>query len=102
MKAALETGDIVQACTEMHGMAMGYAGQSRYHKAIRLDGAVSSMYEKYRVSIPYAEFWHGTLEKTVGHAKVQVGEKEAATLEEEGRAMGFEKAVEYALDFERD
>ena len=102
LKAALEIGNIVQACSEMHGMAMTYAGQSRYHKAVRLDGAVLATYEEHGVSLPYMRFWHETLDKTVGRAKEQVGVKEAATLEEEGRAMGFEKAVEYALDFERD
>ncbi len=102
LKAALETGNIAQACSELHGMAMTYAGQSRYHKAIRLDGAVLATYEEHGVSLPYMRFWHETLDKTVGRAKEQVGVKEAATLEEEGRAMGFEKAVEYALDFERD
>jgi predicted ATPase/class 3 adenylate cyclase len=102
LSAALEMGSITTACTEMHGMAMAYAGQSRYHKALRLDGAVLATYEEYRFSVPFLRFWDESLAKTVGRAKEQVGEKEATTLEEEGRAMGFEKAVEYALDFERD
>jgi len=63
---------------------------------------VLATYEEHRVSLPFLRFWHESLAKTVGRAKEQVGEKEAAALEEEGRAMGFEKAVEYALDFERD
>ncbi|MFC1499813.1 protein kinase [Candidatus Zixiibacteriota bacterium] len=102
MKAALEVGNIVQAATEMQGMAMAYAGESRYQKAIRLDGAVLATYEEYDVTYPYMEFWHGTHKKTVGHAREQVGEEEAAALEAEGRAMGLEKAMEYAFDFDRD
>ena len=34
--------------------------------------------------------------------KKEVGEERARQYEEEGIAMGFEKAVEYAFDFDKD
>jgi hypothetical protein len=40
--------------------------------------------------------------KYIEGAKKEVGEELAKQYEEEGIAMGFEKAVEYALDFDKD
>ena len=37
-----------------------------------------------------------------GSQEDEVGEELAKKYEEEGIAMGFDKAVEYALDFEKD
>ena len=41
-------------------------------------------------------------EEYVNRARKAIGEEKAAQYEQEGRQMGFEKAVEYALDFEKD
>jgi hypothetical protein len=41
-------------------------------------------------------------EEYVNRARKAVGEEKAAQYEQEGRQMGLEKAVEYALDFELD
>ncbi len=43
-----------------------------------------------------------SIEETIGKAKKEVGEKRARQYEEEGIAMGFEEAVEYALEFKLD
>jgi len=42
------------------------------------------------------------IEEYIGGARKAVGVKAAAKYEQDGRRMGFEAAVEYALDFERD
>ena len=47
-------------------------------------------------------FWLDWIEEYVNGARNAVGEKEAVQYELQGRVMGFEKAVEYALDFEKD
>ncbi len=48
------------------------------------------------------KFWDEWHEKYIEGAKKEVGEELARKYEEEGIAMGFEKAVEYALDFDKD
>ncbi len=40
--------------------------------------------------------------KYIESPRKEVGEELARKYEEEGIAMGFEKAVEYALDFDKD
>jgi hypothetical protein len=48
------------------------------------------------------EFWDEWTDTYIEGAKKEVGEELAKRYEAEGTAMGFEKAVEYALDFEKD
>jgi predicted ATPase/tRNA A-37 threonylcarbamoyl transferase component Bud32 len=102
LKAAMEYGDIWEAAAEMQGMAMGIAGQGRYRKAIRLSEAADKKLEELGASVKEIKFWQILMEKNIGRAKKELGEIAAAELEEEGRQMGFEKAVEYALDFAKD
>ena len=47
-------------------------------------------------------FWDKWIDTYIEGAKNEVGEELAKQYEAEGIAMGFEKAVRYALDFEKD
>jgi hypothetical protein len=47
-------------------------------------------------------FWDNWIDTYIEGAKKGLGEERAKHYEEEGIAMGFDKAVEYALDFEKD
>ena len=100
--AALDLGDIWQAAAEMQGMAMCIAGQSRALKAFRLNSAALAKFDELVVSIPYIRFWHESLSKYLGKARKKLGEKAAAKAEAEGKKMGFENAVKFALDFNKD
>lgn len=71
-------------------------------KALRLQGAVDAKYNEFGASMIPVKFWTNWVEEYVQGARSAVGEKEAALYEQEGRQMGFEKAVEYALDFDKD
>jgi len=102
LKAAMDYGDLWEAAAEMQGMAMGIAGQGRYSKALRLSEAADKKFEDLGASVEGVKFWRILVERHIGRAKKELGEIAAAELEEEGRQMGFEKAVEYALDFDRD
>lgn len=102
MKNLLELGNEIQACTELQGMIFGISGQGRYLKALRLQGAVDAKHDEFGASVVPIKFWLDWEEEYVNGARRAVGEKEAALYEQEGRLMGFEKAVEYALDFEKD
>jgi predicted ATPase/predicted Ser/Thr protein kinase len=100
--AALKLGDTLQAAAEMQGMAMCIAGQSRGIKAFRLNGAAEAKWEEVAISIPYLRFWHESLKKYLGQAREKIGDKAAAEADAEGRKMGFENAVKYALDFDKE
>jgi non-specific serine/threonine protein kinase len=104
LKAAIDFGDTWEAAAEMQGMAMGIAGQGRYKKALRLNGAALRKFEELGAAEIQTgiKFWRILVEKNIGRAKKELGEKAAAEFEKEGRRMGFEKAVEYALDFDKE
>jgi len=100
--ASLNLGDLFQTAIEMQGMAMCIAGQSRSLKAFRLNAVVMAEFNELGVTLPYVKFWHDSLAKHLDHARGLIGDKAANEAEEEGRKMGFEKAVKYALDFQKD
>jgi len=102
LQAAFDLGDILQASAELQGISMSYAGQGRHSKSLRLNAAVIAKWEAFGVKLPPLRFWFDSLDRTIGRAKEILGEEKASALEEEGRKMGFEKAVEYALDFDKD
>ena len=102
MKNLLKLGNEIQACTELQGMIFGISGQGRYLKALRLQGAVDAKLDEFGASVVLLKFWLDWEEEYVNGARRAVGEKEAFRYEQEGGKMGFEKAVEYALDFKKD
>ena len=104
LKAAVDFGDTWEVAAEMQGMAMGIAGQGRYKKALRLNGAAVNKFEGLGAAevLTGIKFWHTLVERNIGRARKELGENTADELEREGRQMGFEKAVEYALDFDKD
>ena len=102
MESYLRNGNQVEACIELQGLVFALSGQGRYVKALRLHGAVNSKYDEYGVQTPQIKFWMDWSEEYVNGARRVVGEKEAVQYELQGRVMGFDKAVEYALDFEKD
>jgi len=104
LKAALDYGDIWEAAAEMQGMAMGIAGQGRYTKALRLNGAAVSKFEELGAAeaLTGIKFWNILVERHIGRARKELGEKAAAEFENEGRQRGFERSVEYALDLDKD
>jgi predicted ATPase len=103
LRTAIQYGIGFQSCAEMQGMAFALSGQKRWKKAIVLNAASIEKGRTIGVSIEgMFEFWDEWADAYIGNAKGQVGEEMAKQLEEEGAAMGFENAVEYALDFKKD
>ncbi len=87
----------------MQGVAFALSGQRRWKKSLRLNAASVEKSRTMGVSIyGMLEFWDEWTDTYIEGAKKEVGEELAIQYEEEGIAMGFEKAVEYALDFEKD
>lgn len=96
-------GNIMYAACDIQGVAFAVAGQGRWAKAIRLDAAAREKYAELGLAIDgMLAFWDEWIETYIGGALKEVGEELAQQYRDEGRAMGFEKAVTYALDFEKD
>lgn len=102
LKTNLEIGNHFQCLNELTGMIYGLSGQGRYRKALRLQGAVDAELNEFGIPMFQIKFWLDWFEEYVNGARRAVGEEKAAQYEQEGRQLGFDKAVEYALDFEKD
>jgi len=102
LKTNLEIGNHFQSLNELTGMIYGLSGQGRYRKALRLQGAVDAELNEFGIPMFQIKFWLNWFEEYVNGARRAVGKEKTAQYEQEGRQMGFDKAVEYALDFEKD
>lgn len=98
LRAALDYGNTLQAGMEIQGMAMGIAGQDRLEKAFRLNGAALARLHEGGFDSSFIPFWAGFMRRYLDPARETLGEAGWARLEEEGRQMGFEAAIDYALD----
>ena len=95
-------GSILQADIELQGVAMAVCGQGRHEKGIRLFGAAIQQFEDFGAEMLTLEFWVECINRTVGKSIAAVGPEKAQELEQEGRQMGFENALEYAYDIDKD
>jgi hypothetical protein len=105
LETSLIMNDTAYTCTEMLGVAMSVAGQGRYAKALRINAAASSNAKSFGSWIPEEiplVFWHELVMKLIVGTREKLGEELTQQYEEEGRAMSFEEAVEYTLDFHKD
>ena len=103
IETARRYGNILQSVNDVLGVAFAVSGQSRWAKSIRLDAAATEKARLFGVSLKgLARFWDEWIDTYIEGAKKVVGEELAKQYEEEGIAMGFEKAVKYALDFKKD
>jgi hypothetical protein len=103
LKACMEAKDQGQAITELFGVAMSLAGLAFYGDALKLHGLIMSLYKQlgiFEIEGLWPAFWVHCIKETIGVAQEEVGEELVRQYEEEGIAMGFEKAAEYALEFE--
>jgi predicted ATPase/predicted Ser/Thr protein kinase len=88
---------------DLQGVAFALSGQSRWAKSIRLDTAAREKVKSIGGKIDgIAQFWDEWIETYLEGARKQVGEELTRKYGEEGKNMGFEAAVEYALDFDKD
>jgi predicted ATPase len=103
MKTALKYGHTFITTNDLHGVAFSVSGQSRWAKAIRLDAAARENYRIMGLNIRgLIKFWDEFFDTYIEGARKKLGEELTRKYEEEGRNMGFEAAVKYALDFDKD
>jgi predicted ATPase len=103
LETALKYGNVLDAAFELQCIALSVSGQLRWSKAIRLDAAAR---EKSRIlgvnMYGLIKFYDKMVDSYIGGAREKLGEELIRKYEEEGINMGFEAAVEYALDFKQD
>jgi len=103
IKTALEHGFPFYAVVDLQGVAFALSGQSRLMKTIRLDAAAREEAKMIGASLDgLVQFWDEWIDTYIESAKKKLGEELTLKHEEEGRNMGFEAAVAYALDFDKD
>jgi tetratricopeptide (TPR) repeat protein len=102
---SIKYGDTSNSCVEMLAIAMSVAGQGRYAKALRINAATTCI-AKSCGFLPPEEyllvFWHELVMEHIIGNREKLGEELTQKYEEEGQSMGFENAVDYALDFDKD
>ena len=81
---------------------MSVAGQGRHEKGLRLFGASMSKLEKLGAELPAVDSVTTRITHTVGKSNEILGAEESQSLDLEGRQMGFEQAIEYAFDIDKD
>jgi tetratricopeptide (TPR) repeat protein len=103
IKASLKYGTMLYTAFDTQGIAFALAGQGRWAKAIRLDAAARELFKKMGVVVDgMVGFWDEWIETYIEGAKKKLGKELTMQYQEEGIKMGFEKAVVYALDFNKD
>ncbi len=103
IETSFRHGGLMYATFDTQGVAFAISGQGRYAKAIRLDTAAREQFKKLGIKVDgMVGFWDEWIETYIGGARKEVGEELTKQYEEEGIAMGFDSAVEYALDFNKD
>ena len=103
IETALKYGNIFYQTFDLQGVAFALSGQSRWAKAIRLDAAAREKFRITGITVDgMAEFWDEFIETYIEGAKKEVGEELTRQYKEEGIAMGFEAAIDYALNFNKD
>jgi predicted ATPase len=96
LESALTDGHDIQQVIEVFGLAMIAGGLGRDEEAVRFEGAVEARWEELGIgSRPRVlETWR---ERDLGAARDRLGEARAAALYREGRAMGWDQALELAM-----
>jgi tetratricopeptide (TPR) repeat protein len=96
LESAVTNGYEIQQTTEVFGLAMIAGGLGRDEDAVRLEGAVEARWEDLSIATRprVLETWR---ERDLGAARARLGEARAAALYEEGRAMGWDRALKLAL-----
>jgi len=103
IQAAIKWGYTMVAFGDIQGVAFALSGQSRWNKSLKLNGAACEQARTLGITMyGLHEFWDEWIDTYIEGAKKEVGEELARQYEEEGISMGFDKAVEYALDFNKD
>ena len=95
-RTTLVIGDVAQQTIEVLGLAFAAAGLGRDDDALRLEGAVDAKWKELGVTHapPLSEAYR---ERELGPARARLGETRVTAAFDEGRAMTWDQAIEFAL-----
>jgi predicted ATPase/AraC-like DNA-binding protein len=103
VETSYKHGTLWLAAFDTQGVAFALSGQGRYDKAIRVEAAAREQFKQLGMDPDgMFDFWDEWTETYIEGAKKKVGKERTMQCQEEGIKMGFEKAVEYALDLNKD
>jgi predicted ATPase/class 3 adenylate cyclase len=102
LRATLAYGNKLQAGMEIQGMAMALAGQGNPEKALRLNTAAQAWLHAGGMRSELIPFWAGYIRRYLDPVREVLDETALASLEEAGRQMGFQAAIDYALQVTGD
>ena len=102
-QTATKYGLLFNSYADLQGIAFALSGQRRWAKSIRINAMAVKMFKSIGVEI-YGiwPLWDEFIDTYIDKAKKAVGEDLAKQYEDEGIAMGFDRAMEYALDIHID
>jgi predicted ATPase/class 3 adenylate cyclase len=99
LRAALDYGNDMEAACEMQGVAMGLAGSGKEAEGLRLFGAACAHCEELQTTLlDEVAFWVNFKKRYLTPARERIGAEAAEKAEQEGRAMGWERAIAYAFE----
>ena len=101
LEAAIRYGDRIESVFELEGCAMSLAGLGREIKAMRLLGAGQAERDAQKNQFTMA-FWEALKERYLTPASARLGADRVQGEKDAGRAMGWDAAVAYAYDVDRD
>jgi len=103
IETSFKYGNLSYVAFDTQGVAFALSGQGRYAKAIRLDAAARELFKEIGMTVDgMVGFWDEWIETYIEGAKKKLGKSRTMQCQEEGIKMGFEKAVEYAMDLHLD
>jgi tetratricopeptide (TPR) repeat protein len=103
IETALENKTLWLTAFDFQGLAFAISGQGRYPKSVRLDAAAREQFKQLGIEVDgMFGFWDEWIDNYIEGAKRELGVERTKKYQVEGVAMGFDRAVEYALDTEID
>ena len=101
LQAAITYGDRFEMMFEVEGVAMALAGQGRIIKALRLEGAADAERDALKANFTIS-FWEALKKRYLIPAETKAGPETTQREKQAGKKMSLEKAMQYALDLNRD
>ena len=101
LQAALELGDGLEAAFEVDAVSMAVAGQGRHRKGILLHAAADEKLNSLGADLSKVDWWLALRDRYLTPARLALGAS-FADADDEGRAMGFNEAVNYAANPDLD
>ena len=101
VEKAIKYNNSGHGAIDLQGVAFALSGQQRWVKAIRVFAAASEYAKSLGLEIGVG-FWSEWIDTYIGAAREELGEELTRKYEQEGSAMGYEKAVQYAQNYEQD